>query len=275
MVELRIDPGMEPLVLSRSLSGVCRLTFNRPNQRNAMSVDMCTTFYEELKTANADPEIRCIVVDGAGEHFMAGGDVKSWARLQSMEPAERAEDFRVRLKAVAALVEYLAVMRKPLIVAVRGYSVGAALGFILAADFVLADTTAKFIFGNIRVGLVPDMGITYYLPRVVGRRAALRLSILGSQLDAAQALDVGMIDEIVAVDALEGAISSLTEKLVSAPATALQETKALLQQSLHSTLTSQFAAEVEGLAACAAQDDFMEAVIAFAERRAPQFRRST
>jgi 2-(1,2-epoxy-1,2-dihydrophenyl)acetyl-CoA isomerase len=266
---------MEPLVLSRSLGGVCRLTFNRPNQRNAMSVEMCTTFYRELRTANEDPEIRCIVLDGAGEHFMAGGDVKSWARLQSMEPAERGEDFRVRMKAVAALVEYLAVMHKPLIVAVRGYSVGAALCFILAADFVLADTTAKFIFGNIRVGLVPDMGITYYLPRVVGRRAALRLTMLGSQLDATQALDVGMIDEIVAVDALEGAIGTLTEKLVSAPATAIQETKALLQQSLHNTLTTQFAAEVEGLAVCAAQDDFMEAVVAFAERRAPQFRRST
>ena len=266
---------MAPPVLAASAGGVCRLTFNRPAQRNAMSVEMLEALHEELRRAEFDPAIRCIVIDGAGEHFMAGGDIKSWARLRTMSPSARGDDFKQRLNAVFPLVERLDAIAKPVIVAVRGYCVGAALSFVLAADFVIADESAKFIFANIRAGLVPDMGITYYLPRAIGRRAASRLSLLGSQLDASQARELGIVDEVAAPEGFEAAIASLSEKLTAAPALALKETKKLLYLSQHSTLLTQFAAEVRGLALCAGEPDFLEAVEAFSERRVPQFNRKS
>lgn len=266
---------MAPLLLTASVNGVCRLTFNRPAQRNAMSVEMLEALHEHLQMAESDLAVRCIVIDGAGEHFSAGGDVKSWSRLRAMSSTERGDDFKQRLNTVFPLVERLDAIAKPVIVAVRGYCVGAALSFVLAADFVIADESAKFTFANIRAALVPDMGITYYLPRAVGRRAASRLCLLGSQLDAPQARELGIVDEVVAAEGFEAAIASLSDKMTAAPALALMETKKLLHLSQRSTLLTQYAAEVHGLALCAGEPDFMEAVEAFSERRTPQFNRTS
>ena len=262
---------MEPLVLETVAGGVGRLTFNRPAQRNAMSPDMMALFYEKLKVMNDDPAIRCIVVDGAGGNFIAGGDVKSWARLHTMTPAERGDDFRERMAPVRPLVNLIGSMDKPLIVAVKGFSAGAGITFVLSADFVIADDTAKFLFANVRMSLIPDMGITYWLPRVVGAREALRLTLLGSQVDATQAKDLGIVSEVVTPDGFEAAIAELTAKIIAMPARAILETKKLLRLSRHGTLSEQFDAEVDGLAVCAGEDDFLEAVTAFAERRPAKF----
>ena len=262
---------METLVLSRSSNGIGRLTFNRPEQRNAMSPEMLEVFHRELQELNARADIRCIVIDGAGGNFVAGGDIKAWARLQGQSPQQRSEDFRARMGAALPTTLLFDSIEKPLIAAVRGYSIGAGLAFVLGADFVLADQTAALVFAHIRMGLVPDMGVTYYLTRMVGERRALQLTLLGSQLDAVQAKELGLIDEVVAPDALEEAVAALTAKILAVPARAAVETKRLLRQSRQNGLAEQFSAEVEGLARCVADDDFMEAVAAFTQRRQPKF----
>jgi 2-(1,2-epoxy-1,2-dihydrophenyl)acetyl-CoA isomerase len=264
---------MEPMVLARSSQGVGRLTFNRPDQRNAMSPQMLEVFHEKLQELDADPETRCIVMDGAGGNFVAGGDVKAWARLQGQSPDQRSEDFRARLGAALPTATLFDSIDKPLIAAVRGYSIGAGLSFVLGADFVLADPTATFVFGHIRMGLVPDMAVTYYLPRVVGERRALQLTLLGSQLDAVRAKELGLVDEVLAADKLEDAITELTAKIIALPARAAVETKRLLRRSRHNSFTSQFNAEIEGAASCVGDEDFMEAVNAFSERRKARFGR--
>jgi 2-(1,2-epoxy-1,2-dihydrophenyl)acetyl-CoA isomerase len=259
------------LVLARIEGGVGRLTLNRPEQRNAMSVDMSMLLCQKLRELERDPAIRCIVLDGAGKHFVAGGDIKAWSRLLTMSPSERGEDFRSRLGASFPLVEQLESLSKPLIVVVRGYSVGAGLCFVLAADFVIADETAKFVFGNTRAALNPDMGLTYWLPRVVGERRAYRLALLGSQLGPAEAKDLGIVDEVLAPDALESALTALTNSILATPARAAMETKRLIRQGRHHSIGTQFSAEVEGIAACAGEADFLEAVTAFAQKRPPKF----
>ena len=264
---------MEPLVLARSEGGIGRLTFNRPEQRNAMSPQMLELFHEKLQELDRDPEIRCIVIGGAGGHFVAGGDIKAWARLQGMPPSGRSEDFRARLSAALPAATLFDSIEKPLIAAVRGYSIGAGLSFVLGADFVIADQTATFVFGHIRMGLVPDMAVTYYLPRVVGERRALQLTLLGSQLDAVQAKELGLVDEVVAADALEDAVAGLTAKITALPARAAVETKRLLRLSRHNTFASQFNAEIAGAASCVGDEDFLEAVNAFSERRKANFER--
>jgi 2-(1,2-epoxy-1,2-dihydrophenyl)acetyl-CoA isomerase len=264
---------MEPLVLARSANGIGRLTFNRPDQRNAMSPEMLALFHEKLQELNAEPEVRCIIIDGAGGNFVAGGDIKAWAQLRAKSASERSEDFKARLGTALPTVKLFDSIETPLIAAIRGYSIGAGLSFVLAADFVIADQAATLVFAHIRMGLVPDMGLTYYLPRVVGERRALQLTLLGSQLNAMQAKEVGLVDEVVAPDALEDAIAGLTAKIIAAPARATAETKRLLRLSRHNTFVSQFNAEIEGVASCVGDDDFMEAVSAFTERRQAKFGR--
>ena len=264
---------MEPLVLARSVNGVGRLTFYRPDQRNAMSPQMLEVFHEKLQELDAQPEVRCIVIDGAGGNFVAGGDIKAWGRLQGKSPAERSEDFTARFSAALPTARLFDSIEKPLIAAIRGYSIGAGLSFVLGADFVIADQTATLVFGHIRMGLVPDMAVTYYLPRVVGERRALQLTLLGSQLDAVRAKELGLVDEVVAPEALEDTIADLTAKIVAAPARAVIETKRLMRLSRHNTFDSQFNAETEGALSCVSDEDFMEAVTAFSERRKPNFGR--
>ena len=266
---------MEPLVLARSANGVGRLTFNRPEQRNAMSPQMLEAFHEKLQELDAQPDVRCIVIDGAGGNFMAGGDIKAWARLQGMSPAERSEDFTARFNAAAPTARLFDSIGKPLIAAVRGYSVGAGVSFVLGADFVIADQTATLVFGHIRMGLVPDMALSYYLPRLVGERRALQLTLLGSQIDAARAKELGLVDEVVAPDALEDAVAGLTAKIIAAPARAVIETKRLMRLSRLNTFDAQFNAEAEAAASCVGEEDFMEALSAFSERRKPKFGRGS
>jgi 2-(1,2-epoxy-1,2-dihydrophenyl)acetyl-CoA isomerase len=258
-------------VLARIEGGVGRLTLNRPEQRNAMSVEMSTLLSQRLRDMEQDAAIRCIVLDGAGKHFVAGGDIKAWGRLLPMSPSQRGEDFRVRLGASFPLIEQLESLTKPLVVAVRGYSVGAGLCFVLAADFVIADDTAKFLFASTKAALNPDMGLTYWLPRVVGARRAYRLALLGSQLGPAEAKDLGIVDDVVAPDALEDALAALTNGILATPSRAAMETKRLIRQSGHNTLAAQFSAEVDGIAACAGEADFVEAVSAFSQKRPPKF----
>lgn len=236
-----------------------------------MSVDMMNLVREHLERMEADPAIRCVVIDGAGGHFMAGGDLKSWERLQPMTPAERGEDFKQRLAPMMPLVALLDTFSKPLIVGVRGFAVGAGLCFVAAADFVVADETANFLFANIRASLVPDMGLTYFLPRVVGEREAARLCLLGARIDGAKALQLGLVTELTTSDGFEASIADLVAKLVTLPAVALVETKRLMRRGRNSDLQAQFRAECEALATCAGTDDFLEAVTAFAKRREPKF----
>ena len=262
---------MEDLVLSRTTGNVGWLTFNRPAQRNAMSNEMLDLFFSKLKAMDADPDIRCIVANGAGGNFIAGGDVKSWDRLKAMTPDERGKDFWDRLGPVLPLIEFIDAMDTPFIVAPQGYSVGAGLSFVLAADFVIADESAKFIFGNIRMSLVPDMGITYFLPRLTGQRRALELALFGSQIDALQAKADGIVDEVVPTDALESAIMDRAGKIAAAPAKAVAETRKLLRKSANRALSEQLRAETDGIAFCSGEDDFIEAITAFAERRPAVF----
>jgi 2-(1,2-epoxy-1,2-dihydrophenyl)acetyl-CoA isomerase len=264
---------MEPLVLESTEHGVTRLTFNRPAQRNAMSVDMMELFVEKFTRAAADPSVRCIVLDGAGGNFVAGGDIKSWSRLIGMSPAERSADFVTRMAGSDEVMLRIDAVDKPIITAVRGHAAGAGLSFVLVADFVVAEENAQFHFANIRAALVPDFGITYFLPRVVGERQAMRLSLLGSQIGAAQGQALGLVTDLVPSGDFDAKVAELAAKLAAGPVTAAAKTKKLLRAARHATLGQQLKAEIDGVVTCAADEDFLEAVSAFASRRPPQFGR--
>lgn len=262
---------MEPELLATHADGIARIRFNRPGERNAFTPGMLTALPEALDRADADPSVRCILLDGVGDHFMAGGNVKAWGDLRGSAPDVRTAYFRELMDLGAPMFESLAALEKPLVVGVRGYAAGAALSFVTGADFVIADATARFLFANVRVALVPDAGLTYNLPRIVGRRQATRLGILGSDLGAEEARDLGLVDEIVADGGLEEALAALAATLIAAPTTAVREIKRLMRMSETATPAEQYAHETDSILRCVADEDFLEAVDAFSERRRPHF----
>ncbi len=236
-----------------------------------MSVEMMDQFRHHLEAMQADPALRCVVIDGARGNFVAGGDIKSWDRLRSMSPQERGNDFRRRLGEMRPLISLLDNYSKPLIAAVRGHAAGAGLCFVAAADFVVADESASFLFANVRTSLVPDMGLSHFLPRAIGYRQAVRLSLLSGQIDAAEALRIGLVTDLVKAEEFERRIAELTAALVALPAKALSETRRLMRNTGTGELERRFQAECDAVAASCATDDFLEAITAFAERRKPVF----
>lgn len=265
---------MERLVLATVADGLCWLRLNRPAQRNAMSPEMMEQLHAELIAAHDDESIGAVVLGGTGDHFSAGGDIKAWSRFSGMSGAERGEDFRRRVAPIEELFTLIDGYRKPIIAAVRGNAAGGGLSLILAADFVLAETGARFIFANIRAALSLDLAMSYHLPRIVGFREAARLSLLGASVDTAAAERMGLVGEIVAEGELDARVQALGARLTAAPREAMAQTRALLRQSFGSSLEVQYRAEVGALSRCAEQDDLMEAVNAFGERRDPIFGRN-
>jgi 2-(1,2-epoxy-1,2-dihydrophenyl)acetyl-CoA isomerase len=262
---------MESELLVTHTEGIARIRFNRPASRNAFTNELMVALRRAFDSANADPAVRCIVLDGVGDHFMSGGNVKAWGELLGASPEEREAYFKTLMGLGAPLFASLVRLTKPFIVGVRGYAAGAGLSFVTSADFVIADDTARFLFANVRIALAPDACLSYNLPRIVGRRQAARLCMLGSDLNAVQARDLGIVDEIVAPGAFEEAVMTLATTLAGTPARAMREIKRLMHASENSTPLGQYALETEAILNCVVEDEFVEAVAAFTERRKPSF----
>jgi 2-(1,2-epoxy-1,2-dihydrophenyl)acetyl-CoA isomerase len=251
--------------------GVLTLTFNRPQFRNAMSSEMTPTLMTIFREAKADSKVRCIVVTGAGDHFTAGGDVVGFQRTLELSPAERQDQFRQRLDRVAGMVESVLAFDRPIVARCRGAVAGAGLMFVLAADLVLADETATFVFAHRQMALVPDGGVSWLLPRIVGLRQAKRLLLTAAKVGATEALALGLATAVYSTAELDRAVEKAAISLARAPQEAIKTTKRLLADSLSETSERQLLAERDGIVRCVGQDDFAEAVRSFLEKRSPRF----
>ncbi|MQY51395.1 enoyl-CoA hydratase [Rhodocyclus tenuis] len=258
-------------VLYEVRDSVATLTLNRPQALNALDLAMI----DELAAATArvayDPAVRTVVIGAAGEHFMAGGDLK-WFRAQLALPAaERQACFSRLIAAVHGSIEQIRTMEKPVLASVHGAVAGFGLSLMLAADLALAADDAYFTLAYCNIGLSPDGGATWSLPRLVGVRRAMEIALLGDRFDAARAAELGLVNRVVARAELAAETSALAARLASGPTVALARTKALLNQSLTQPLSAQLSAEQRAFAACAAEGDFAAGLAGFFERRPPQF----
>ena len=250
---------------------IATLTFNRPEARNALSLEMRALLREKLHEIETDDDIRCVVMRGAGEHFMAGGDVKSMAGMIDAPPAEIRNTFVNRIHDLHPIMYAMRRMPKPVVASVAGAAAGAGVSMALAADLVIADENAFFTLAYVHIGTSPDGSASFHLPRAVGIKKAMEIALLGDRFDATSARDIGMINFVAASGQLEAETRALATRLANGPTHVYGNTKRLLYRSLENEFEAQLQLEAETFADCASRADFREGVSAFVEKRKARF----
>lgn len=251
--------------------GVLRLSFNRPQFGNAIPSANVPQFIDLFRQAQDDPAVRCILIRGEGKVFSAGGDVAAFGKSIEQSKDERAADFARRLRIARDLVEAISAYEGAIVTAVRGAAAGAGLFYPLVADFAVGDESATFVFAHQRLGLTPDGGLTTVLPQTVGVRMARTLLMTAAKVDAADALRLGMLNEIVPADALDETAMKVARRFAKAPQLALRTAKKIINATPRRSLSDQLDAETAGIVACVVDDDFEEGVRAFLEKRPASF----
>jgi 2-(1,2-epoxy-1,2-dihydrophenyl)acetyl-CoA isomerase len=260
----------DTVLLARE-EGVATLTLNRPDALNALDDAMVEALVARTAEIAADDTVRVLILRGSGRHFMAGGDIRLFAQSLEQDGATRARAFQRLADRIHAAIETLARMPQPVIACVRGAAAGFGLSLMNACDLVFAADDAYFASAYLTLGVTPDGGGTYWLPRIVGSRRAAEIMLLGERLSAPAALELGLVNRVLPGTELEAAVDGAAKRLAAGPQRAVQGAKRLLRQSSAASLSEQLAAEAASFGACAGTDDFAEGVRAFLAKRPPRF----
>jgi enoyl-CoA hydratase/carnithine racemase len=258
-----------PLIETTNDRRVCTITLNRPEKLNAFSGTMREDLLGALQSAAADRDVRAVVITGAGRAFCAGGDVEFMAGLQKKGDAG---SFRRLLDAGRDIVTFVGAMSTPVIASINGIAAGAGCNLALACDYRVAASGAKLGQTFVRIGIHPDWGGTWLLPRLVGRSRALELMLTGRMVDTEEALAIGMVDKVVAADTLREETSKLAAAIADGPPLAIRDIKAALRRSESNGLAEQLELESEHQMRAFQSKDAAEGMTAFFEKRAPVFR---
>ncbi len=248
--------------------GVAILYFNRPDQLNSFNAVMHEEVQQILSAWRVDAEVRVIVISGKGRAFSAGQDLKE--RAGRLAPIPLPSEGSLA-KYYNPLVELIRTSPKPVIAAVNGVAAGAGANIALACDLVVAKESAKFIQAFSKIGLIPDAGGTWILPRLVGYARAMALMLLGEPVSAADAVDMGMIWKAVPDHTFDTYISELAHQLAQQPTYALSLIKQSLQQSAEHSFHQQLDLEKNLQFLAQNSHDYKEGVQAFIEKRSPHF----
>jgi 2-(1,2-epoxy-1,2-dihydrophenyl)acetyl-CoA isomerase len=253
-------------------NGVATLTMNRPKSLNALSMDMRHAMFEAVDQIEHDPSVRCVVLRGAGGTFMAGGDIKNFAEHTDKPSSQRAAYFERRVHNLSPMLISLQRMNKPVIASVEGAAAGIGMSLMMACDLAIATTDSVYRFAYSAIGASPDGSGSYYLPRLVGTRRALELSLLADKIDAQTAHQYGLVNFLVDPAEIETETEKLSKRLANSATQSLAAIKKLMHSSHTNSLETQLAMEAEYFGKCAATQDWVEGVSAFNEKRKPEFK---
>jgi len=257
-------------ITAQTQDHICTITLNRPDVLNAFNDALTSELGDALKNAERDKDVRVIVITGSGRAFSSGQDLGDLKKkyVPGHVPA-LGDDLRRRYNPIITRIRQ---MEKPVIAAVNGVAAGAGCSLALACDMRIASEHASFIEVFINVGLIPDSGSTFTLPRLVGMGKAFELCNLGPKVDAQEALRLGLVNQVVSADELMDATNKVAGKLASLPGKAIGLTKRLLNESLNNDLAAQLEAEAYAQETAGKTADHTEGVTAFLEKRKPTFK---
>ena len=251
--------------------GVATITLDRPEVLNALNPEMAEGLSKATAALADDDTARCVVIKGAGDHFMAGGDVRHFHDMLKNAPGEVENNISGEIASVHAAIVSIRTMPKPVIASIRGASAGFGMSLVAACDLAIAAEDSVFSLAYIRIGTSPDGGSTWTLPRMVGLKRAMELALLGDRITPQQARDYGLINWVVPTAELDTMTAEIADRLAAGPVTALARTKALLNASSGAALEGQLAAEKSSFIAGVTGPEFAEGVSAFVEKRPARF----
>jgi 2-(1,2-epoxy-1,2-dihydrophenyl)acetyl-CoA isomerase len=252
-----------------SEDGLARLTLNRPDKLNSFNAVMHEEVRAAMKTVQRDDGIRCLLISGNGRGFCAGQDLSDRNVAPDADVPDLGESLEQKYN---PLIRSIARLEKPVICAVNGVAAGAGANIALACDIVIAAESAKFIQSFCNIGLVPDSGGTWTLPRLVGRARALGLALLGERISARQAEEWGLIWKCVADDELSDTAEQMARHLATQPTLGLGLIKRAMLASSDNSLDQQLDLERDLQRLAGRSEDYREGVGAFMEKREPEFK---
>lgn len=250
-------------ILYEVTGGAATITLNRPDRLNAFNVQMHKEFIEALKQAEKDQAVRCVVVTGAGRGFCAGAD------LQSMGERSGSVGDLVR-KFYNTWITQIATMQKPVLAAVNGVAAGAGAALALASDLVIMSEKASLVQAFVKIGLVPDSGSSYFLPRLIGLHKAMELALLGDKVSAEQAMSLGLCNKVVPEAEFPSAVSEWAVRLAKGPR-AMGWIKRQVRRGVEQSLAEILELEAIHQDLASQTEDSREGILAFLEKRETNF----
>jgi len=257
---------MSQYILAEKTGGVLKITFNRPDKYNSFVREMALAFQDQLKQASLDSEVRAVYVTGSGKAFCAGQDLQ-----EAIDP-EGPELTKIVSEHYNPVITQMRELDKPIVCAVNGVAAGAGANIAFAGDIVVAAHSASFIQAFSKIGLIPDSGGTYTLPRLIGLQKASALMMLGDKVTSAEAERMGMIYKVFEDEAFAEESFKIAEKLSKMPTMAMAYTKKLLNQTFENRLDEQLKEEDKYQTLAGQSYDYEEGVKAFLEKRLPEFK---
>lgn len=243
------------------------LTLNRPEVFNSFNREMALLLQKELDDCESNPEVRAIVITGSGKAFCAGQDLKEVTSVE-LNPGFK----KILEEHYNPIISRIRAIEKPIIAAVNGVAAGAGANIALACDVVIASENASFIQAFSKIGLVPDSGGTFFLPRLIGFQKASALMMLGDKVSAQEAERMGMIYKVVSSENFSEEVNTIANTMAQMPTKALGMTKRLLNKSINNSLEEQLDLEGKLQIESAQSDDYAEGVDAFVNKRKPNFK---
>ncbi len=253
-------------ILVEQKGQIAWLTLNRPDKFNSFNRQMALDLHTALDKAEADTNVRCVVLCGSGKAFCAGQDLS-----EAIDPNGPGIE-RIVTEHYNPIIERLVSIEKPIIAAVNGVAAGAGANIALACDIVLAAESATFIQAFSKIGLIPDSGGTFFLPRLIGRQQALALMITGDKLSASRAKELGMVYATLNDATFVEEVLQLATRIADMPTKGIGLTKRLINQSFGNTWQQQLNTEAVTQVEAANTYDYQEGVNAFLQKRKPIFK---
>jgi 2-(1,2-epoxy-1,2-dihydrophenyl)acetyl-CoA isomerase len=260
---------MYETVIYEKNNGVATLALNRPEVLNAFNGQLHEDLHGTLDSVAADDEVRCVMLCGEGRGFSAGADLRGDDLQRDDDKAPDLGDYL--RETYSKTITKITGMEKPVIAALHGPVYGAGVGLALACDLRIAAESVKFSVAFIKIGLMPDAGVSFFLPRIVGLGRAMEMSMLGNAVEAEEAYRIGLVNKVVTDEALLEEAGALAEHLATMPTRALGQIKQTLHASFESDLETALEREAEGQTFCGHTEDHKEGVTAFFEKRLADF----